>query len=152
MKFLPLVTSASLVLFLAQSAPAKPVSRPVKAPSIASDQAKVCEQLAAMQQSANRGGNQWKKVMAEVRNSPRKSTMRGALDEFHPGGKATLSDVRDDQIVFISTTLEKGESGAISKPFGVPSYNCPNTYTLIKSVSNGKGHAFMQQYTVMDLP
>jgi hypothetical protein len=153
MKFLPLVTSASLVLFLAQSAPAKQVSRPVKAPSIASDQTKFCQEWAAQQQSLNKSGDRRAKLIAEARKPPRKSTMGNALREFHPGGKATLSDHPDDnEIVFISTRLEKGESGAILKSRFDHSYDCPNTYTLIKSVSSGKGHPFMQQFEIMYLP
>ncbi len=153
MKLLPLLTATSLGLFLAPSAPAKQASRPVTAPSsIAPAQAKFCEQWTATQRSDYKGVDRRSAVMAEVRNSPRKSTVREALQEFHPGGKATLSGVRDDQIVFISTTLEKGESAAILKSPRESSYTCPNTYTLIKSVSNGKGHPFMQQYQVMYLP
>jgi hypothetical protein len=153
MKFLPLVTSASLVLFLAQSAPAKQVSRPVKAPSIAAAQTKFCQEWAAQQQSLNKDGDRRAKLMAEARKPPRKSTMGKALREFYPGGEATLSDHPDDnEIVFISTSLEKGESGAISKMYGTPSYDCPNTYTLIKSVSDRKGHSFMEEYAVMYLP
>jgi hypothetical protein len=152
MKLLPLVTSASLVLFLAQAAPAKPVSRVSAPPSITVAQAKVCKEWAAQQRSANQDRDRRAKLMAESRKPPRKSTMGKALREFYPDGKATLSDRSDNQVVFISTRLEKGESGAISKAFGEPSYNCPNTYTLIKSVSDAKGFAFMQEYVVMYLP
>jgi hypothetical protein len=146
MKLLPLVTSASLVLFLAQSAPAKPVSRVSAPPSIAAAKTKFCQEWAAQQRSANQDVDRRAKLMAEVRKSPRKSTMGEALPEFHPG------DGKANQIVFISTFLEKGESGAISKMYGTPSYDCPNTYTLIKSVSDTKGNIFMTQYQVLNLP
>jgi hypothetical protein len=154
MKFLPLVTSASLVLLLAQSAPAKQVSRPVQAaPSIAAAQTKFCQEWAAQQQSLNKGGDRRAKLMAEARKPPRKSTMGKALREFYPGGEATLSDHPDDnEIVFISTSLEKGESGAIMKAPFETSYVCPNTYTLIKSISDGKGHPFMAEYMLIYLP
>jgi hypothetical protein len=152
MKLLPLVTSASLVLFLAQSAPAKPVSRVSAPPSITPAQAKFCQEWAAQQRSANQDRDRRAKLMAESRKPPRKSTVGKALREFHPDGKATLSDRDDNQIVFISTRLEKGESSAILKSPREPSYNCPNTYTLIKSVSDAKGFAFMQEFQVLHLP
>jgi hypothetical protein len=146
MKLLPLVTSASLVLFLAQSAPAKQASRVTAAPSITSAQTKFCQEWAAMQRSVNQDVDRRAALMTEVRKSPRKSTMGEALPEFHPG------DGKANQIVFISTFLEKGESGAISKMYGTPSYDCPNIYTLIKSVSDAKGFAFMQEFQVLHLP
>jgi hypothetical protein len=152
MKCLPLVTSASLVLFLSQSAPAKPASRLTAAPSITSAQTQFCQAWAAMQRSANQDGDRRAKLMAESRKPPRKSTVGKALRELHPGGKTTLSDRADNQIVFISTRLEKSESSAILKSPREPSYNCPNTYTLIKSVSDGKGHPFMQEFQVLHLP
>jgi hypothetical protein len=134
MKHFPLLTATGLVLFLAQPAPTTQASLP------------------AMSRSANQGVDQHAKLMDEVRKSPRKSTVGEALREFYPDGKATLSDHSDNQVVFISTSLVKGESRAISKPYGSPGHDCPNTYTLIKSVSNGKGHPFMQQFQVMTLP
>jgi hypothetical protein len=152
MKFLPLVTSASLVLFLAQSAPAKQASRVTAAPSITSAQTKFCQEWAAMQRSVNQDVDRRAKLMAEAHKPPRKSTVGKALREFHPGGKATLSDHSDNEIVFISTRLEKGESSAILKSPREPSYDCPNTYTLIKSVSDAKGFAFMQEFQVLHLP
>jgi hypothetical protein len=120
--------------------------------------AKVCEQLAEMRRSANQGVDQRAKLMDEVRKSPRKSTLGEALREFYPGGKPTLSDHPDDQqVVFISTRLMKGESPAISKPYSSPSQNCRDTspdtlYTLVKSISTEKGQSFIQQYEVMHLP
>jgi hypothetical protein len=153
MKLLPLITSASIVLLLAQSAPAKQAKLPVTQPSsIAMAQAKVCEQFAATQRSANQNGDQRAKLMAESRKPPRQSTVGKALREFHPGGKATLSDHSEHEIVFISTRLEKGESSAIMKSPRDVNCNFPNTYTLIKSVSDGKGHPFMEEYVVMYLP
>jgi hypothetical protein len=158
MKRLSLITATGLALLLAQSAPTTQASPSVRKPQAIAT-AKVCEQLAEMRRSANKGVDQRAKLMNEVRKSPRKSTVGEALREFYPGGKATLSDPNhpDNQVVFISTSLEKGESLAISKPHSSPSQNCPDMfpdtlYTLVKSVSTGKGQSFIQKYEVIHLP
>jgi hypothetical protein len=78
--------------------------------------------------------------------------MGAVFKESYPDGQTTLSDHPNDQIVFISTFLEKGESAMITKPPGTPSYNCPNTYTLIKNVSDVKGNVFMNELQVIHLP
>jgi hypothetical protein len=154
MKLLPLVTATSLALFLAPPVPAKQASRPVvpTPQSIAAAQTKFCQEWVAQQRSANKDVDRRAKLMAEARKPPRKSTLGAAFHESYPDGQATLSDHPNDQIVFISTFLEKGESATISKLPGTPSYNCPNTYTLFKSVSDAKGNVFMTESQVIYLP